>query len=76
MLQYDRIYGLLERGKGYIWTNDIHRNSIYNRLYIRVVTIKGLCHSCFSSNEILTLNSKGLSKCEKCYEDEVTKNVH
>ena len=34
---------------------------------VRGINMKGLCHICFSSNEILTL-CEGITKCEKCYD--------
>jgi hypothetical protein len=33
----------------------------------------GLCHACFSSNELITLDKKGLPKCEVCHEKEITR---
>lgn len=33
----------------------------------------GLCHGCYSSNELITLDKQGLPKCGKCHDREVTK---
>jgi len=34
--------------------------------------VKALCHECFSSNELITLDKYGLPKCEVCHEKEAT----
>ena len=33
----------------------------------------GLCHCCWGSNKLITLNKKGSNRCETCYEKEVSR---
>jgi len=32
--------------------------------------VNALCQGCFSSNELITLDKKGIPKCEVCHEKE------
>ena len=35
--------------------------------------VNALCHGCFSSNELITLDNIGLPKCQVCHEREAAK---
>ena len=34
--------------------------------------MNGLCHRCFSSNQLLTLDTDGVPKCAECFEYDLT----
>jgi|DEB0MinimDraft_4_1074332.scaffolds.fasta_scaffold24849_2 hypothetical protein len=35
----------------------------------------GLCHVCFGSGQLITINAKGLPICEHCHEKELCKCI-
>ena len=47
---------------------DLQMSLIYNLL----LTMKGLCHTCFASNQTLTLDDDGLGLCSKCHEHKLS----